>query len=134
MGALPHPGYLCGMASYVLVGEAATGLVLAGTLEHPSFPEALRVRGPGRWRWEAGFALQHATAHASAGDRAACIGKCAVAILAEAQARMLERRERALNEKGLVERADLSDVEALLAGDRGLADVVRDVCGALGLP
>jgi hypothetical protein len=94
------PGYLCGMASYVLVGEAAVGRVLAGTLDQPGFPPRLGRDGPQKWMWEARFWLQHAGAHADAGDIAACVGKCSSAIVAVAQARLLERSEWALNEKG----------------------------------
>src|SRR5438876_5447112 len=64
------PGYLCGMPSYSLMGEAASGRVLAGTLDQPSFPDALRETGPERWMWEAGFALEHARTDAARSDRA----------------------------------------------------------------
>jgi hypothetical protein len=43
------PGYLCGMPSYVLVGELALCRVLLGTLPRPSFPERLRLSAPRRW-------------------------------------------------------------------------------------
>jgi hypothetical protein len=39
------PGYLCGMPSYVLVGEAATARVLEGSLAQPSLREPLAERG-----------------------------------------------------------------------------------------
>src|SRR5207253_1961705 len=103
------PGYLCGMPSYALVGEASVGRVLAGALVQPAFPEALRSHGPGKWLWEAGFALRHAAAHAERQDRAACLGKCAFAVVAVAQARLLERGVWALNEKAVVSWAGLED-------------------------
>ena len=53
----------------------------------------------------------------------------ASAVLCVAHARLAERREWALNEKGLVRRAGLAEVEALLA--RG-ADVAAVSC-ALGV-
>jgi hypothetical protein len=127
------PGYLCGMASYVLVGEAAVGRVLAGTLDRPGFPSRLARDGPQKWIWEARFWLQHAAAHADAGDIAACIGKCSSAIVAVAQARLLQRSEWALNEKGIVVRAGLADVEALLLRRTDVRGLVDEVGRALDL-
>lgn len=43
------PGYLAGMASYVIVGELAVGRVLAGHLPRPRFAERLRECAPRRW-------------------------------------------------------------------------------------
>jgi hypothetical protein len=127
------PGYLCGMASYVLVGEAAIGRVLAGTLDQPPFPPLLGRDGPEKWMWEARFSLQHAASHADAGDIAACIGKCSSAVVAVAQARLLGRREWALNEKGIVARAGLADVEALLLRRTDVTRLVNEVRHALDL-
>ena len=121
------PGYLCGMASYVLVGEAAVGRLLAGTLAQPAFPERLRDSGPDRWLEESRFALDRAASHAAREDVAACVGQCACAIVAVAQARMLRRGEWALNEKGIVRRAGMGDIEDALR-DRGeLPGLVHDV-------
>ena len=125
------PGYLCGMASYVLVGEAAVGRVLAGTLDQPPFPVRLGRDGPRKWVWEARFWLRHAASHAAAGDVAACIGKCSAAVVAVAQARLLERREWALNEKGIVARAGLADVEALLLRRTDMPGLVDEIRTAL---
>ncbi len=127
------PGYLCGMASYVLVGEASVGRVLAGTLDQPGFPPTLARDGSEKWMWEARFWLQQAAAHADAGDIAACVGKCSAAIVAVAQARLLERSEWALNEKGIVVRAGLADVEALLLRRTDVMGLVEEVRGALEL-
>jgi predicted nucleotidyltransferase len=108
------PGYLCGMPTYALTGELATGRVLRGALDQPAFPEALRETGPERWRWEADFALEHASMHAKRNDVPACLGMCTFAVLATAHARMLERAEWALNEKGLASRAGLERAADLL--------------------
>ncbi len=128
------PGYLCGMASYVLMGELSVGRLLAGQLDQPSFPVALRRRGADKWIWEVRFALDQTAAHAERGDRAACIGKCAFAFVASAQARLLERGEWALNEKGIVERADLAESESLMTKAMSLTTLVDEVRRPLGLP
>jgi hypothetical protein len=123
------PGYLCGMPSYALVAELALCRVLVGSLPQPEFPARLRETAPGRWRWEADFALQHGDAHARRGDVAACVGKLSFAILAEAHARLCERRQWITNEKHLAERGGLADVEKLLDVGRysNLSDVVAHV-------
>jgi predicted nucleotidyltransferase len=127
------PGYLCGMPSYALVAELALCRVLIGSLPRPEFPERLRETAPGRWRREAGFALQPADAHARRGDVAACLGKLSFAILAEAHARLCERREWVTSEKHLAERAELADTEKLLDVGRyaDLSDMVVRVRAAL---
>ena len=84
------PGYLCGMASYVLAGEAAVGRVLAGTLDRPGFPRlAGMAPRSGSGRRGSGFSTRRLAR--DAGDIAACVGKCSSAIVAVAQARLLER-------------------------------------------
>jgi hypothetical protein len=55
------------------------------------------------------------------------------AIVAVAQARLLERSEWALNEKGIVTRAGLADVEALLLRQTDVAGLVDEVARALEL-
>src|SRR3954451_12675981 len=119
------PSYLAGMASYVLVGELALARVLAGDLPRPVFPERLRDSAPNRWRWEAGFALDAADVHADRGEVAACVGKLAFAIIAEAQARLASLGEWALNEKGIVDRAGLVPAEELILQGGRQADLPR---------
>lgn len=127
------PGYLAGMASCVVVGEAALGTTLWGELDRPSFPAALREHGPGRWTWEAAFALDRAEEHAAREDPAACLGMCAVAVVSMAQARMLARGEWILNEKGLVARAGLAREASSLRKPGALRSIVEDL-GASLLP
>lgn len=117
------PGYVAGMPSYVLVGELSLGRVLHGELPRPPFPEALRSRGPVRWRSEARFALLYADAHEPRGDTPATAAALGQAVLFEAHARMCERGEWALNEKGLAPRAGLDDL------DLSSVDAVRSALG-----
>jgi predicted nucleotidyltransferase len=129
------PGYLCGMPSYVLVAELALGRVLHGTLPQPSFPEPLRRRASVRWRYERDFAIGIAGAHARRSDVAGCLGKLSFAILAEAHARLCERGEWICNEKGLVRRAGLADLEHRLTDvdDSSLEAVVAAVRSSVGV-
>jgi hypothetical protein len=81
--------------------------------------------------------LEIAESLASRGDVAGCVGMLAKAAVAAAQARLAERGEWALGERGIVRRAGLGRAEAILAatGDRPL-DLERAVTRmrvALGL-
>jgi predicted nucleotidyltransferase len=100
-------GYVGGMATYVLAGELALAEVLAGELPRPEFPEQLRESAPPKWRSSAALSLDVAETLAERGDVATCAGLLAKAAIAEAQARLAERGEWALNEKGIVGRAGL---------------------------
>jgi predicted nucleotidyltransferase len=133
----PVPGYIAGMATYVLVGELALNRVLHGDLPRPEFPAALQERAPGRWWGRAAFFLLYADGNAKRGEVTACTGALAVAVMAAAQARLAERGEWALNEKGLVQRAVLGAADRLLAAAGGEADelvrTVAEVRALLGL-
>lgn len=120
------PGYLVGMASYVLVGEAALAKTLSGEVPQTVFPDALRERAPGRWRDESEFALMYAGMHAQRGDVVACAGSLAQAILAESYGRLCARGEWALNDKGVVERAGLGSTTEVLT-DLDPASLARSV-------
>jgi hypothetical protein len=126
-------GYVAGIATYVLAGELALGEVLVGDLPRPSFPDPLRENAPPRWYRLAAGALQFAEVHARRGDRVASLANLGLAVLATAQGRLAAASEWALNEKRIVSRAGLDDVEAL----RGGVDAERvtaQVCEALDLP
>jgi len=103
------PNYVAGIATYALVGELALCRVLVGDLPRPTFPEALAETAPLVWRQQGSMTLHTAEVHGQRGDTVATVANLARATLMEAQARLAERRQWALNEKGLVERAGLSD-------------------------
>jgi hypothetical protein len=131
-------GYLAGMASYVLVGELALAEVLAGELPQPGFPRALRDTAPRRWRASAAFSLAVAETAAEHHDIVSCAGLLAKAAIEAAQAALAEKGVWALNERGIVRRAELgARVEAILAapGDRAfeLARAVTAMRAALGI-
>jgi hypothetical protein len=125
---LTQNGYIVGAPTYLPVGELAIAQPVTGNLRRPSFPEALAEAAPRRWRGNARVALMFATTYAHTGDIACCIGMLVEATLCEAHARMTERREWVLNEKGLVERAGLSEVQEALA-----RAAVEEVSAALGV-
>jgi predicted nucleotidyltransferase len=130
-------GFVAGIATYVLAGELALGRVLVGDLPRPAFADALRRNAPQRWDGSARFSLDLAESAAGRADATSCAGLLAKAAIAAAQARLAERGEWALNEKGIVRRAGLGQAETLLAavGSRplDLAHSVTRMRIALGL-
>jgi hypothetical protein len=100
-------GYVAGMPTYVLAGELALAKVLSGELPRPAFPEALRRSAPPRWDASAAFSLMLAEKAAARGDETYRSGLLAKAAIASAHARLAERGEWALNEKGIVDRVRL---------------------------
>ena len=108
-------GFVAGMTSYVLVGELALNRVLIGDLPRPDFPDALRASAPPSWRGSAEFSLNAAESVSRIGDVTFCAGLLTKAVIATARAVLAERREWALNEKGIVPRAGLDEVTEVLA-------------------
>ena len=134
---LSQNGYIVGAPTYLPVGELALCRPIAGELPRPGFPEALAAAAATRWRGRAQVSLMFAQAHADAGDVVPCVGMLAQAIVCMAHARLAERREWVLNEKRLVRRAGLEDLQATLAGPGAtpteLAASVAAVSTALGV-
>ncbi|HET6449164.1 MAG TPA: nucleotidyltransferase domain-containing protein [Conexibacter sp.] len=135
---LAQNGYIVGAPTYVPVGELALCRPIAGELPRPAFPTALAARAPVWWERRASVALMFATDHAAADDAACCTGMLVGAALSAAHARLAQRREWALNEKRLLLRAGLDDVQALLApaamAGTTLPATVAAVSSALGIP
>ena len=131
-------GYVAGMATYVLAGELALAKVLVGELPRPTFAAALREAASSYWRWSAEFSLRVAGSAAERADTAHCSGLLARAGLAAAHARLAQRGEWALNEKGILRRAGLAGLEPILAApgatSRDLGQAVGRMRVALALP
>jgi hypothetical protein len=127
-------GYVAGIATYVVAAELALGRVLAGTLPRPAFPPALRRTAPAAWSRLGSGALHFADVHADRQDPVACLANLGQAVLAAAQGRLAAAGEWVLNEKRLVARAGLADVQARFRRPvPDLAAFVSEVRGLLGL-
>ncbi len=110
-------GHVAGVPTYTLAGELALNKVLVGELPRPAFPEALRESAPPKWRNLARGALKFADHHRRNGDHIPEQANLAVAVLQLAHAICAERGVWVLNEKRLVERADLTDLASLAHDD-----------------
>jgi hypothetical protein len=126
-------GYVAGIATYVLAGELALAEVLHGELPRPSFPAPLQRAAPARWYRLAAGALAVGRVHAGRGDRIAALANFTQAVLATAQGRLAAAGSWVLNEKRLVERAGLTEAQALLARV-DLQRTERDLSALLDLP
>ncbi|CAM5445533.1 Nucleotidyltransferase domain-containing protein OS=Streptomyces tendae OX=1932 GN=GUR47_12585 PE=4 SV=1 [Streptomyces tendae] len=129
-GVEPLMFHLAGIPTYLLIAELAINKVLRGDLPRPArYPEALRTTAPERWYGAATATLAYAKAgHAPKGALTQVAGALALATTQTAHAVLAARGEWVTNEKGMVERAGLGGIDALLAGltpqPRSLADAV----------
>ncbi|MDQ1020395.1 nucleotidyltransferase domain-containing protein [Streptomyces afghaniensis] len=108
--------HLAGIPTYLLVAELAINKVLRGELPRPAaYPPSLRETAPAHWHGMATATLAYAKAgHAPKGAVTQVAGAIALAATQTAHAVLAARGEWVTNEKGLVERAGLRGVDALL--------------------
>ncbi|MER7476581.1 nucleotidyltransferase domain-containing protein [Streptomyces sp. NPDC126510] len=108
--------HLAGIPTYLLVAELAVNRVLRGELPRPdAYPRALRESAPAHWHGTAAATLAYAKAgHAPKSAVTQVAGAIALATTQTAHAVMAARGEWVTNEKGLVARAGLRQVDAVL--------------------
>jgi predicted nucleotidyltransferase len=113
----PLAFHLAGIPSYLTVGELAGNRVPHGKLPKPDgYPDALRRSAEAFWRSNAAMTLGYATAnHAPAGRVTEVAGALALAALQTAHAVLASRGQWVTNEKTLLHRADLRDIDDLIA-------------------
>ncbi len=132
---LTQNGYIVGVPTYLAVGELALCRPIAGEVPRPSFPDRLARAANQWWIGRSRVSLMFARDHARAGDAVCCAGMLADAVLSTAHAWLAERHEWVLNEKRLVRRAGLDEVQSLLANPgatrRELAATVASVSANL---
>ncbi|GAA3565725.1 nucleotidyltransferase domain-containing protein [Amycolatopsis ultiminotia] len=113
----PLAFHLAGIPSYLVVAELAGNRVLRGQLPRPQYPEPLRESAPTFWHAAAERTLAYAksgyVAHGRITETAASVG---VAGLQTAHAVLAARGEWVTNEKTLLARAGLRELDALVAG------------------
>jgi hypothetical protein len=101
-------GHLAGFPTYALAGELALNRQLTGEpLPRLEFPDPLRTNAAHNWRWRAAFHRDYAKQHTARADTRAAAALNTRADLEEAHARLAQRGEWVLNEKGLLARAGL---------------------------
>ncbi|MBT2411818.1 nucleotidyltransferase domain-containing protein [Streptomyces sp. ISL-12] len=109
--------HLAGIPTYLIVAELAINRTLRGDLPRPAYPEPLRRTAPERWWGMAEATLAYAEAgHAPKGAVTQVAGAIALAATQAAHAVLAARGEWVTNEKGMLERAGLGGIDALMAG------------------
>ncbi|MFD9933636.1 nucleotidyltransferase domain-containing protein [Streptomyces massasporeus] len=125
--------HLAGIPTYLLVAELVINKVLRGQLPRPdAYPPALRESAPAHWHGTAAATLAYAKAgHAPKNAVTQVAGAIALAATQTAHAVLAARGEWVTNDKGLVARAGLADVDTVVRdltdGPAALARAVTDV-------
>ena len=123
--------HLAGIPTYMLPGELASSRELWGELPRPTYPDALRKSAPPRWLGQANRELDYAGYWAAAANPISCAGTLAKVVLQGAHARLAHRGIWALNEKRMVQWADLTDLfgrfSSLGSSAEQLTLAIRDV-------
>lgn len=122
--------HLAGIPSYLVVAELGINEVLRGRLPRPTYPEALRDTAPTTWWSSAELLFGYARAnHAAHGRLTQCVGLLAQAASQAAHAVLAAKGEWVTNEKTLLSRANLRQVDQLLADVRPTPGSLDKVAG-----
>lgn len=108
--------HLAGIPSYLVLAELAGQRLLRGQLPTPDYPAALRERAPQVWWGRAERTFEYARAnHAPYGRLAECAGLVGQAAAQAAHAVLAARGQWVTNEKRLLTRAGLRQVDDFIA-------------------
>ncbi|RJQ80010.1 nucleotidyltransferase domain-containing protein [Pseudonocardiaceae bacterium YIM PH 21723] len=108
--------HLAGIPSYLVVAELALNQVLRGALPRPGYPEPLRESAARFWRARASLTLDYARrSYAPRGQVAEVAGAVAIAAMETAHGVLAERAEWVTNEKRLLARAGLREIDSVIA-------------------
>ncbi len=102
--------HLAGIPTYMLPGEVATNIAIWGEIDAIEYPPALQSAAPGKWLDRARGELHYARYWAQTANPLSCSGALARAALQSAHARLAHRRVWALNEKRMIQWAELTDL------------------------
>ena len=120
--------HLAGIPSYLVLAELAVKRVLRGELPTPDYPLALRTEASRTWWDKARRTFDYARHnHAPYGRLTQCAGLTAQATSQAAHAVLAGRGEWITNEKQLLTKAGLREVDAYFADARPDPGILRDV-------
>lgn len=124
--------HVVGIPTYLMLAELALNTTLRGSLPRPSYPEKLRADAPGAWWGWATGTFDYALAnHAPAGRTTLALGLASQAAAAAAHAVLAARGEWITNDKRLLTKAGLDQLDELfavgIAGPEQLVEVVTRI-------
>lgn len=119
--------HLAGIPSYLVVAELAINHVLRGELRRPAaYPDKLRASAARRWHGTARATLGYAQAnHAPAGRLTEVAGAIATAAVQTGHAVLAGRGQWVTNEKRLLDRAGLRQLDDILAALKAEPEALR---------
>jgi predicted nucleotidyltransferase len=120
--------HLAGIPTYLVLAELAVKRVLRGELPTPRYPRALRENASKEWWNRADLTFGYAlTNHAPYGRLAQCVGLLVQAASQSAHAVLAARGQWITNEKQLLTRAGLREVDDVIATARPEPGALREV-------
>src|SRR6201993_2297580 len=120
--------HLAGIPSYLVLAELSVKLVLRGKLPTPEYPAALRRRAREVWWGRADATFGYARQYPARQERLTqCAGLVAQAASQAAHAVLAARGEWVTNEKPLLPRAGLRQVDEFIASARLDHEALRDM-------
>jgi predicted nucleotidyltransferase len=120
--------HLAGIPTYIVVAELALHRVLRGRLPAPDYPARLRESAHRRWSGEARSTLDYARrAHAGQGHVADTAGAIAVAAAQTAHSVLAGRGEWITNEKTLLTRAGLRQIDEFIVAVQPVPDALGEL-------
>lgn len=127
--------HMAGIPSYLVVAELAINRTLRGELPKPEYPEALSKSASNVWWQVAQLTLGYVReAHAERGHVTETAGAIGQAACEAGHALLAYRREWITNEKRLLERSGLREIDGILAGiGSGAESLTKAVDDALVL-
>jgi predicted nucleotidyltransferase len=120
--------HLAGIPGYILLAELAIARVLRGSLPRPGYPAALRQAAPPVWTHGARLDLLYARGHARGGRIAQCIAMLTVVALKTAHAILAARGEWITNEKRLLDKAGMRELDAVVASAGTTSETLATAC------
>jgi predicted nucleotidyltransferase len=120
--------HLAGIPSYLVLAELSVKRVLRGELPTPDYPAELRRRARETWWGRAETTFGYARSyHAPQGRLTQCVGLVAQATSQAAHAVLAARGEWVTNEKTLLTRAGLRQVDEIIATAKPTPEALLDV-------
>jgi hypothetical protein len=124
----PLAFHLAGYPSYLVLAELSVKRVLAGSLPTPDYPVALRRHASEVWWGRADSTFGYARSfHAPQGRVTQCVGLLAQAAAQSAHAVLAARGEWVTNEKTLLTRAGLRQIDEYVAAAQPDPAALRDM-------
>ncbi|WP_068279304.1 nucleotidyltransferase domain-containing protein [Aldersonia kunmingensis] len=108
--------HIAGIPSYLIVAELVMNRVLRGVLPRPEYPDALRASAPPVWHETAELLFDYVRVNiAPRGQVAECAALLTWAAICVAQEVLARRGEWCVNEKLILGRAGLRDIDDVIA-------------------